>query len=70
MMTDDSVSVYAEFLTECKKVIGPFDLHRLAYDKNYKTEFFNSVQLSADDKLFQMAALVDNKLNDEFMSTR
>jgi hypothetical protein len=64
-MRNNNIDVYAQFLAECRKVIGSFDLERLAYDESYKTEFFNSVNLSADDKLFQLAALVDSQLNEE-----
>ena len=67
-MSNSNIDVYAQFLAECRKVIGSFDLERLAYDQNYKTEFFNSVNLSADDQLFQLAALVDHQLNEEMLS--
>jgi hypothetical protein len=69
-MKRNSVEAYAEFLAECRKVMGPFDLEKLAYDQNYKTEFFNRVVLSADDHLFQMAAMVNNQLNEEMASAR
>jgi hypothetical protein len=69
-MTNDNVTVYAQFLAQCKEVMGPFDLERLAYDQTYKTEFFNSVKLSADDQLFQMAALVNHQLNEEMLNAR
>ena len=62
---NNSLAVYAEFLARCRKVMGPIDLEKLAYDNDYKTEFFNRVKLSEDDKLFQLAALVDRKLNEE-----
>lgn len=62
---NNSLAVYAEFLARCRKVMGPIDLEKLAYDIDYKTEFFNRVKLSEDDKLFQLAALVDRKLNEE-----
>ncbi len=67
-MSNSNIDIYAQFLVECRKVIGSFDLERLAYDQNYKADFFNSVNLSADDKLFQLAALVDNQLNEEMLS--
>ena len=63
--TNDSLAVYAEFLARCRKVMGPIDLEKLAYDTDYKTEFFNRVKLSEDDKLFQLAAQVDRTLNEE-----
>ena len=45
--------------------MGPIDLEKLAYDADYKTDFFNRVKLSEDDKLFKLAAQVDRKLNEE-----
>ena len=63
--TNDSLAVYAEFLARCRKVMGPIDLEKLAYDADYKAEFFNRVKLSEDDKLFRLAAHVDQKLNEE-----
>lgn len=67
-MTNDNVTVYAQFLAQCKEVMGPFDLERLAYDQTYKAEFFNSVKLSADDQLFKMAALVNHQLTEEMLN--
>jgi hypothetical protein len=64
-MNDDTIAVYAQFLAQCRKVIGPFDLEKLTSDQDYKEEFFNRVKLSQDDKLFKLAALVDRKLNEE-----
>lgn len=69
-MKKNSYDAYAEFLIQCRKVLGPFDLEKLAYDQNYKTEFFKRVTLSADDQLFQMAALIDSQLNEETASAR
>lgn len=62
---NDSLAVYAEFLARCRKVMGPIDLEKLAYDAEYKAAFFNRVKLSEDDKLFELAAQVDRKLNEE-----
>lgn len=62
---NDSLAIYAEFLVRCRKVMGPIDLDKLAYDSDYKAELFNRVKLSEDDKLFQLAAQVDRKLNEE-----
>lgn len=69
-MTNDSITIYAQFLAHCKEVMGSYDLERLAYDETYKKEFFNSVKLSADDQLFQMAAAVDRQLSDEMLRAR
>jgi hypothetical protein len=64
-MTNDNVAVYAQFLARCRKVIGPFDIERLAYDQHYKAEIFNSIAINANDELFEMAALVSSKLREE-----
>ena len=62
-------STYADFLIQCRKVMGPFDIEKLAHDEVYKTEFFNRVSLSADDELFKLANLVSNQLNEESQIT-
>ena len=62
---NESLVVYAEFLARCREVMGPIDLEKLAYDSEYKAEFFKRVNLSQDDKLFRLAAQVDRKLNEE-----
>ena len=67
-MTNDNVAVYAQFLAQCREVIGPFDIEKLAYDQQYKAQLINSLALRADDKLFEMAALVDSRLNEEMQS--
>lgn len=69
-MMNENLDVYAQFLSQCKEVIGTFDLERLAFDEQYKAEFFDSVALSADDELFEMAALVNSKLDEEMFSAR
>ena len=63
--TNESLIVYAEFLARCREVMGPIDLEKLAFDSEYKAVFFTRVNLSKDDKLFQLAAQVDRKLNEE-----
>ena len=63
--TNDSLTLYAEFLARYRKVMGPIDLEKLAYDSDYKAEFFNRVKLSEDDKLLQLAVQVDRKLDEE-----
>ena len=64
---NESLIVYAEFLARCREVMGPIDLEKLAYDSEYKAEFFKRVNLSEDDKLFQLAAQADRKLNEEML---
>ena len=58
-------TTYAAFLIQCRKVMGPFDIEKLAHDDVYKAEFFNRVSLSADDTLFELASLVSTQLNEE-----
>ena len=65
--TNESLVVYAEFLARCREVMGPIDLEKLAYDSEYKAEFFKRENLSEDDKLFQLAAQADRKLNEEML---
>lgn len=67
-MTTDHIVVYAQFLAQCREIIGPFDIEKLAYDQQYKTELMHSLALTADDQLFEMAALVNSKLNEEMQS--
>lgn len=64
-MTNNSYAVYAQFLVQCRKVMGPFDIEKLSHDNAYKTEFFNRVKLSDDDALFQLADLVNRTLAEE-----
>ena len=65
--TNQNLVVYAEFLARCREVMGPINLEKLTYDSEYKAEFFKRVNLSQDDKLFQLAAQVDRKLNEEML---
>jgi hypothetical protein len=64
-MKKRNVDIYAKFLAQCRKVMGPFDLEKLAHDQQYKTEFFSRVKITPDDELFQLAAAVNSKLNEE-----
>lgn len=68
-MTNNNVAIYAQFLAQCREIIGPFDIGRMAYDQQYKAQLISSLALTADDKLFEMAALVDSKLNEEMQCT-
>ncbi len=64
----DVYTVYAAFLVQCRNVMGPFDIDKLASDESYKADFFNRVRLSADDKLFELAELVNQAINEETSS--
>ena len=63
-MQANQYDVYAQFLLECRKVMGPLDLERLAYDEEYKNEFFERVSAKADDGLFEIANMINRELND------
>lgn len=66
-MQTNNFDVYAQFLLDCKKVMGTLDLDRLAFDSEYKAEVFNRIAENADEKIFEMANLVNQELNeDEF----
>lgn len=67
-MINDNIAIYAQFLAQCRQVIGPFDLERLGYDEAYKAEFYRNIALSADEELFELAALVSSKLQEEMPS--
>jgi len=62
-MQVNQYDVYAQFLLECRKVMGTLDLEKLAYDDEYKTEFFSRVSLKADDNLFEIANLINREID-------
>jgi hypothetical protein len=62
-MQANQYDVYAQFLLECRKVMGTLDLEKLAYDEAYKSEFFSRVSLNADDGLFQIADLINREID-------
>ncbi|OQW68957.1 MAG: hypothetical protein CTY37_05595 [Methylotenera sp.] len=68
MNNQNVYAVYAEFLVQCRRVMGPFDIEKLASDEAYKVDFFNRVMLSEDDQLFKMADLVNRALTEEARS--
>lgn len=68
MNNQNVYAVYAEFLVHCRRVMGPFDIEKLASDEAYKVDFFNRVMLSEDDQLFKMADLVNRALTEEARS--
>ena len=55
--------VYAEFLIECRKAMGPMDFKKLAFDEEYQSEFFNRVLAGANDDILDMAELINRELN-------
>jgi hypothetical protein len=63
-MQTNNFDVYAQFLLDCKKVMGTLDLDRLAFDSEYKAEVFERIAQNADDQLFKTASLVNQELNE------
>lgn len=63
-MINNQYEMYAQFLIRCRKVMGPFDVEKLASDENYKADFFQRVALSADDDLFNMAYIINRSLTE------
>ena len=62
-MLGNHYEVYAEFLIECRKAMGPLDFEKLAFDEEYQFEFFNRVLANADDDILDMADLIARELN-------
>jgi hypothetical protein len=54
--------IYAEFLAQCRELLGPFDLEKLAFDPEYKAQFFERVEINADDQIFKMAKTINRLL--------
>ena len=61
-MSSNQYEVYAEFLIECRKAMGPTDFKKLAFDEDYQYEFFNRVLAGADDDILDMADLIAREL--------
>lgn len=62
-MQANHFEVYAEFLIECRKAMGPVDFEKLAFDDEYQSEFFDRVVAGANDEILDMAALIKHELN-------
>ena len=62
-MHANQYEVYAEFLIECRKAMGPMDFEKLAFDEEYQFEFFNRVLAGADKNILNMADLIARELN-------
>ena len=67
---DKTTLVRGQHGSECfkRRILGQDSLPQAL--EQYKAEFFDSVALSADDELFEMAALVNSKLDEEMFSAR
>lgn len=61
-MQANHYEVYAEFLIECRKAMGPMDFEKLAFDDEYQAEFFSRVLAGANDDILDMADLIAREL--------
>jgi hypothetical protein len=61
-MQADHFELYAEFLIECRKAMGPLDFEKLAFDEDYQFEFFNRVLANAEKDILSMADLINREL--------
>jgi hypothetical protein len=64
-MEANQFDVYAEFLLECKKVMGSVDFQRFDHDSDYRTAICERVISQADDRLFDIAQLVNQEIEEE-----
>ncbi len=67
-MSSNHYEVYAEFLIECRKAMGPLNFEKLAFDEEYQYEFFNRILASANDDILDMADLVSRELGKEVIT--
>ena len=62
-MQSNHYEVYADFLIECRKAMGPLDFSKLAFDDEYQSEFFERVIAGAKgNELLNMANLITREL--------
>jgi hypothetical protein len=64
-MEANQYDVYAEFLLECKKVMGSVDFERLDTDSAYRTEVCQRVVAKADERLFDIADMINREIESE-----
>ncbi len=64
-MQDSQFDVYADFLLQCKEVMGSVDFDRLDHDSEYRTDICQRVASKVDGRLFYMADLINRKLEIE-----
>ena len=61
-MEKDELELYAEFLAQCRDLLGPFDVERLATDPEYKATFIQNTEISPDDQIFKLAKNINRML--------
>ncbi len=64
-MQANQYDVYAQFLLECKKVMGTVDFERLDKGSEYKAEICQRVISQVDDRLFEIADMVNREIEGE-----
>ena len=64
-MENHDFEVYAEFLAQCRDLLGQFDIEKLAFDPSYKAEVFERIAINPDDQIFKMAKTINRKLEKE-----
>ena len=61
-MENEDFELYAEFLVQCRELLGPFDIEKLAFDPEYKAEFIQRAEISPEDQIFKMAKNINRLL--------
>ncbi len=61
-MQESPFDVYAEFLLECKEVMGSVDFERLDQDSEYRSDICQRIASKVDSRLFYKADLINRKL--------
>ena len=61
-MEKEDLELYADFLAQCRELLGPFDVERLATDPEYKASFIQNAEISPDDQIFKLAKNINRML--------
>lgn len=61
-MENEDLELYAEFLVQCRALLGPFDIEKLASDPEYKAAFIQNANINPDDQIFKLAKNINRML--------
>jgi hypothetical protein len=61
-MEKEDLELYAEFLAQCRELLGPFDIEKLASDPEYKAAFIQNADINPDDQIFKLAKNINRML--------
>jgi hypothetical protein len=61
-MENEDLELYAEFLAQCRELLGPFDVEKLASDPEYKAAFIQNADINPDDQIFKLAKNINRML--------